>query len=144
MKKLILLHAIISLLLISSCKKDDKKPPTKSDDLTSGTWSITAVTSDEDGDGTYEMNDFADFDDCFKDNIYTFHPDGKWEINEGATKCGDADPQTTIALWQLTANDTQLILATDTYIIQEFTSAKLVLKLPLENNASSLITLTKR
>src|SRR5215216_255299 len=103
MKKVILLHAIIAMLFISSCKKEDNKPQTKTDYLTSGTWIVTAVTSDEDGDGTYETNDFVDFDECYRDNFYTFHSDGKWEQNEGATKCDDADPQTNTALWQLNA-----------------------------------------
>ena len=59
MKKLF----VFLLLVIASgaCKKDDEAAPaTKTNFLTTGTWVLSAVTSDDDGDGTYETNDFAD------------------------------------------------------------------------------------
>ena len=144
MKKIIPFYALIILVAFASCKKEDNKPKTKSDFLTSGTWSVTAVTSDDDGDGTYETNDFADFVACYKDNFYSFHADGIWELNEGPTKCEDIDPQTDTDHWQLTNNETNIILATDTYIIQELTNMSLVIKLVLDDNRSSLVTFTKR
>ena len=68
MKKIISL-ALIIMTALFSCKKEDTKPVTKSDFLTSGTWAVTDVVSDEDGDGTYETHDFPDFDSVLQQTI---------------------------------------------------------------------------
>lgn len=143
MKKLF----VFLLLVIASgaCKKDDEAAPvTKTNFLTTGTWVLSAVTSDEDGDGTYETNDFVDFLDCYKDNFYTFHPNGSWEMNEGPSKCDPGDPQTESSTWQLTDNDSNIQLAYDTYSVQQLTNSTLQIKLSLNDNRSSLVTFTKR
>ena len=143
MKKIISL-AFITMIALSACKKEDTKPVTKSNFLTSGTWIVTDVVSDDDGDGTYETHDFPDFDPCYADNIYTFHSDGKWEMNEGASKCDPGDPQSDIALWQLINNEKDIILGTDTYSIVELSSTILKVKLTYADNSSSQVTFTKR
>ena len=143
MKKIISLAFIIMTALFS-CKKEDTKPVTKTDYLTSGTWAVTDVVSDDDGDGTYETHDFPDFVACYTDNIYTFHSDGKWEMNEGASKCDPGDPQSDTALWQLINNEKDIILGVDTYSIVELSNTKLQVKLMYEDNRSSQVTFTKR
>ena len=143
MKKIISL-AFIIMIAIFSCKKEDTKPVTKSDFLTSGTWAVTDVVSDDDGDGTYETHDFPDFEACYRDNIYTFHSDGKWEMNEGASKCDPGDPQSDTALWQLINNEKDIILGVDTYSIVELSETTLRVKLMYDDIRSSQVTFTKR
>ena len=73
MKKTFFLPALFLVLLVISCNKKDSTM-SKTQLLTSGSWRLTAVVADEDGNGTYETDDFASFPDCFKDNYYTFFP----------------------------------------------------------------------
>jgi hypothetical protein len=138
------LIVILFAIALSSCKKDDPEPATKSNFLTNGTWMVSAVTSDDDGDGIYETNDYADFLDCFKDNIHTFHSNGTFEMNEGPSKCDPGDPQTESSTWQLTNNDSNLNLANDVYTVQQLTNTTLQVKLSYGDNRSSIVTFTKR
>jgi hypothetical protein len=137
---------VFSILLIglNACKKDDKKALSKSDYLTAGKWMITAAVSDEDGDGVYEINDFADFEDCFKDNFITFHGDGKVVLDEGETKCVSTDPQSETDFWQLTNNESSLVIDSDTYSIEQLDANLLVVKLSYGGNISSKVTFSKR
>lgn len=141
MKKLIVLLLATAL---GSCNKDDAEPATHANFLTTGTWLLSAVTSDDDGDGVYETNDYADFMDCYTDNFYTFHPNGTWEMNEGPSKCDPGDPQTESSTWALTNNDSSINLASDIYTVQQLTNTTLQIKLSLSDNRSSLVTFTKR
>lgn len=142
MKKFISLPVI--LLVLFSCKKNDTKAPTKADYLTAGTWMVTAAVTDDDGDGTYETNEFESFDQCYKDNIWTFKSDGTLQMDEGASKCDPGDAQTNTALWKLTNNDTSLLLASDTYSVIQLDANLIVLKLDYGANRSSKVTFSKR
>jgi hypothetical protein len=127
-----------------SCKKNDSGPPSKSSLLTSGSWVLTDAGTDSDGDGWVDQFDFQTFEPCYIDNFYVFHTDGKLELNEGATKCSENDPQTDVSVWQLVNNETELIFGADTYTIDELTATRLGLVLHLDNNRSSLVTFSKR
>lgn len=142
MKKLFFLIISIIILAVPACSKKDKTI-TKKDLLTSGIWRATAVMSDDDGDGTYETNDFIGFEDCYTDNDWIFRTNGELELNEGATKCAPSDPQTFMTTWQLTNNETTLVINLDTYSVEELNSSTLKIKLPLSGNRSSLITFSK-
>jgi len=145
MKK-ILLFIAVSAFCFTACKKNDTSSPptTKKDILTSGSWKLTAVVSDEDGDGTYEFDDYKEFEACFIDNSYTFKSDYTLIFDEGASKCEDTDPQSFTSSWSLTNNDTNLVIESDTYVIQELTSTKLVAKLTYGGPGSSLVTFSKK
>ena len=136
---------VFSMLLIAmnACKKDDVKPASKSDLLTSGTWRLTAAVTDLDGDGTFETNEFADFEPCFTDNIWTFNSNGSVAVDEGATKCDPSDPQVQTDSWQMTNNETNLSFAGDTYLIEQLDANTLILKLSYGASSSSKVTLTK-
>lgn len=68
---------------------------------------------------------------CQRDNIWLFKSDGTYTITEGATKCNSTDPDTaTSGTWQLTENDTKIIVddvsqAPQTFTINELTSSSL-------------------
>ncbi len=145
MKKIFLLTAIwICLFSIGCNKDDDDTAASKKDLLTAGSWKLTAVVSDDDGDGTYETNDFIYFFDCYTDNYYIFKTNGELELNEGATKCDPADPQTETANWQLTNNETTLVIEGDSYAIEELNTSTLKLKQTFSGNRSSVVTFSKR
>ena len=145
MKKVFLFTAIwIGLFSIGCNKDDDDTAASKKDLLIAGSWKLTAVVSDDDGDGTYETNDFIHFLDCYTDNYYTFKTNGELEMNEGATKCDPADPQTDTANWQLTNNETTLVIEGDNYAIEELNTSTLKLKQTFSDNRSSLVTFSKR
>ncbi|HMJ46525.1 MAG TPA: lipocalin family protein [Ferruginibacter sp.] len=145
MKKIVSITAMFTILLITACSKKDKElPVSKVQLLTSGTWKLTGVLSDNDGNGTYEENAYAGFLDCYKDNYYTFRVNYELELNEGLTKCAPSDPQTEMGNWQLTNNETNLVINTDPYSLEELNSNTLRIKETFGGNRSSMITFTKR
>ena len=146
MKKIFFLTAIMICIITIGCNKDDvDTAASKKDLLTAGSWKLTAVVSDDDGDGTYETNDFINFLDCFTDNYYIFKTNGELEMNEGTTKCDPADPQTDIGSWELTNNETTLIIGNiDTYLIEDLNTSTMKLKQTFSGNRSSIVTFSKR
>lgn len=142
MKSFLITTAIFSLLIFSCSKKDSNL--SKKDLLTSGSWKLTAVVSDDDANGSYETDEFARFLDCYKDNYYTFQSNGALELNEGPTKCSPADSQTETATWQLTQNETHLKINTDEWKLEELTASILKWKEEYSGGRSSLVTFTKR
>ena len=132
MKKYLTLTTIVVMttVILTGCKKDNTNTvaKTKTQLLTDGTWSLTALVSDRDANGTYETNDYAGYSACFKDNFHTFRSNGDLEVNEGSTKCNPADPQTVIKHWQLTNNENTLVVDSDNDLI-ELSSTTLKIKL---------------
>ncbi len=136
--------AVIIIAILTGCKKDNNAvAKTKTQLLTEGTWSLTALVSDMDANGTYETNNYAGYSACFKDNFHTFRINGELEVNEGPTKCNPADPQTVIKHWQLTNNETTLVVDGDNDLI-ELSNTTLKIKLNLTGGMSVLSTFMKR
>ena len=86
MKKISFIYALALIVGLGACHKKDQTQ-TKSSLLTAGSWILSAVTHDNDGNGTYETDDFIGFFTCYTDNIWTFQDNGKLQMDEGATKC---------------------------------------------------------
>jgi hypothetical protein len=141
MKKTSLIITTLVVMLLTACSKKDKIL-TKTDMLTSGGWILTAVIADNDGNGSYETNEFINFFDCYTDNIWMFKSNGKLELHEGISKCYAEDPQTIETNWQLTNNETTLVINTDSYTVEELNSTTLKMKQALSGNRSSRITMT--
>lgn len=96
-------------LFFSACKKNDATGPTKMELITTGTWKFDKAGLDVNKDG------FMDTDlppgylvDCDKDNVITFKSDGTGTVDEGASKCDPADPQTSPFTWSFKNNETIL------------------------------------
>lgn len=142
MKKFIT-TALLMIILVTACSKKDKTA-SKSELLTSGTWKLSAAEEDNDGNGTYEIDNYAFFSDCFKDNYFTFQTNGILEMNEGPTKCDPADPQTETGNWQLTQNETHIKVDADEWILEELTNTTLRWKEVYGGGRSSRVTFTKR
>lgn len=143
MKKISFSIVAIFILVLTACSKKDKTSG-KAEMLKSGSWTLTASMSDEDGDGTYETDDFIDFPVCYTDNYYTFRNYGVLEYNEGLTKCDPGDPQSDEFTWELTNNETVLVIDTDSFAIEELSISTLRIKQTFLGNLSSTATFTKR
>ncbi len=110
--KIIYSYLLLTLFLFIACSKKNNgsnTPPekTKTDFLVASSWKFEKATASGVGDVS------AQFSACVKDNILSFTAtaakSGSGIIDEGASKCNDADPQTMAFTWTLTANDTQLV-----------------------------------
>ena len=143
MKQSIFYSVFIIVFLLFACNKTDNNV-SKTALLTSGSWKLTAVVSDNDADGTYETDDYAGFPDCYKDNFYIFHTNGVLEMNEGPFMCDPTDPQTETTNWQLINNDANLMIWNDTWEVLELTNTTLKWKEAYPGGRSSLVTFTKR
>ena len=145
MKKLLLI-ALYYLLIFAlpSCKKESDKPVSKTELLTSGSWKITAFHEDDDGDGIFERDVFPLLDACYTDNYYTFKANGQFEMNESSAKCDGADPQTDVTSWQLTQDEKNLVIDTDSYVIDELSRTILKVKQIVPGLYGEMLTLQKR
>ena len=145
MKKSLLL-AIVPLVILLSCDKDDKPPSntqSKTEMLTTGTWKITAIASDNDGNGSYETDVYLVFPACLKDNFYTFKVGGALDMDESAVKCDPSDPQINTTSWLLSQNDTRLTLDGDQYVIDQLNATTLKFKEP-DATYGTMFTMIKR
>ena len=143
MKKTNTITALFFILLFVACNKKDTAA-SKTELLTSGTWKLTAVVSDNDGNGTYETDDFATFLPCFTDNIWSFSASYVATLDEGPTKCDPADPQTQTTTWQFTQNESYLKIWNDEWKLEELTNSTLKWKEEYSGRTSALVTFTKR
>ncbi len=146
MKK-ILLTVLCYLLIVAgpSCKKDESgKPVSKTDFLTDGPWRMTAYHEDDEGDGVFERDIYPQLDGCITDNYFTFKANGQFEMNEGTAKCDDTDPQTDVTSWQLTQDEKNLVIDTDSYVIEELSPTTLKVKQIVTGLYGEMLTLTKR
>jgi len=106
--KVLSLITVVMVFMFSSCKKDDE---TKSDVdyLTAGNWRVTGMEIDPaiDIPGIGTITDVYEYmvEDCDKDDLIRFNPDGTLVEDQGAIKCDPDDPQTiTDGTWTLNGN----------------------------------------
>lgn len=87
MKKLIITTAaIFSMLAFFSCKKSDKIFPANMPDvLLNKNWKLTSFKAKINN--GVEMDVLSFWDDCEKDDLYIFKPEGHLTLDEGASKC---------------------------------------------------------
>ena len=99
--------------------------------LTSGQWKLVSFTLtppvDIDSDGDLDADAYVLMDACGKDDLFSFKADGKYEINEGATKCDPLDPQIEVLDWSFANEEQELIIDGDRATIEELTSSRLKL-----------------
>lgn len=128
--KALSLIALLSFLFLA-CSKDDK-PKSRMDLLTNGPWHVTNYTIDPafdwDGDGTQETDIYSVMEPCIKDDRTTFHSNGSGELDEGATKCDDSDPQATPFLWNFEQDGAGINVQGIHYTIEALTESQLIVK----------------
>lgn len=57
-----------------------------------------------------DVNGILILDECVTDNTIIYYPNGRYEENEGRTKCNIDDPPGQIGSWSLINNDSQLFI----------------------------------
>ena len=130
----LLLLVTASFIILSSCTKDnDDVVATKTSLLTLAPWKRTALIStpayDWYGNGNLITNLLDAMLPCEKDNFETYRTDSFWELNEGATKCIQTDPQTWSFTWAFADNENKLVFdGFDEYVLVELTSSTLKLR----------------
>lgn len=99
----------VSSAAFTSCKKDDEdpKPKTKAEMLTAKNWRISAASFTV---GATTQDAFASLPACSKDDFTKFNADKTLLSDEGTTRCNSSDPQTVSGAWDLTSNDSKLLL----------------------------------
>ena len=99
----LILFTVVSFLSFSiiGCNKNDNPPPTNTDYIIKGSWKFDKAMS-----GGADVSGFLNT--CYKDNTTTFQANGNGSLDEGATKCNAADPQTTNFTWNFTNDGSTL------------------------------------
>ncbi len=112
--KTIAIACLASGLMITSCKKEETPAPTpaapvtKTSLLTGKTWKVTAAR--------YKVNSgawtdaYSTMTACQKDNVTSFTTANVYTIDEGATKCNSADPQTLNGTWSFQNNESKIVM----------------------------------
>jgi len=102
--------ALGMMVSMGACKKDNKS---KTELLTNNSWKMKAFTInpaiDFFGNGQLITDLYADplfSPACKKDNFMTFKDNGQVVTDEGPTKCGPNDPQTTTETWIFNSDET--------------------------------------
>lgn len=108
MKNAIVVAALFLAVAAVSCKKDKNEDEglTTFQLITSSNWKIDTIGWDMDKNGV--IDGAVSLQDCELDNTLTFSADSTGVFDEGATKCEDADPQTSPFTWTL--NDSTKVL----------------------------------
>jgi hypothetical protein len=111
-KNLCGIFAFVICLALIACHKSDKKPSNTSL-VTSTTWKYSDAGIDQDNNGTKDFSlPPGTLQSCDLDNTITFKSDGTGVVDEGATKCDAADPQTIPFTWNFTNNETTINFST--------------------------------
>jgi len=108
---------ILAIVGLSSCHKDNPQP-SKMDLISAKTWKLTGATIS----GT---DVFSSFDNCVKDNLITFAKNGTYTEDEGATKCNQSDPQTTVAQWSFQKSETEIDVSYPDNTVEKLTIVSL-------------------
>ena len=127
-------YFIAFIAAIASCNKDDDdRVKTKTELITSGSWKLTAYTSnpayDWYGSGVYATDILAALNPCEADGFDTYKINGILEINEGSLKCDPMNPQIFTASWAFADNESKIIYdGIDEYILVELTETTMRLR----------------
>jgi len=125
--KPIILLSVVSLF-VYSCEKPEEdntnnnnngSTKTKSELLTQKNWKVSSLVSS----GQDLWNSFL-IESCNKDNQYRFRTDDSLSLYDMNSKCSPTDPDSSVSIYKLYNNNTQLILnvkLTSTNILNDTT-----------------------
>ncbi len=124
---------IASLVFFSACKSDNK-PCAIGQVSLSGTYKITAQITKTSGGQI--VNSYSPWEDCKKDDLYTFNSNGTFSYAEGVTSCDPAS-QTYSLNWSLQGST--MNLGSEQGVISDFTCSSFKL---INQDAGSGSTIT--
>jgi hypothetical protein len=142
MKKYFLLLTVIVSFTACKEEKEDQPEPTpeltKTEMITNKNWVIiaqTSTTTNTTSPNTTPVvqDNFAQFDNCKKDDFITFQPTFKFIRDEGNVKCIWYSSQATDGSWTFANNETKVMVTGRNVVnmeadVLELTAEKLVLK----------------
>ena len=110
MKKVLFLFAISGVALFGCDKEDDDNngQSEKTNLLVQQTWKFQSAGFDMGSNGSVDLDLTAQTPACLADNTLTFTANGNGTMDEGATKCNTAAPQTTAFTWGFATNETEM------------------------------------
>jgi hypothetical protein len=107
-----LVLAVLGLASVGCSDDSDNATPNKTTLLTAKKWRITAQTTSTTVAGSTITNDvYADMEPCERDNFAQFLANKVVTFDEGATRCDQADPQSTTGSWDFNSDQTKLNLS---------------------------------
>jgi hypothetical protein len=100
-----------------SCSKDkDPAPaPTKTDNISAGSWKYDSGGIDQDKNGTVDIQGSLFFGTCLLDNTITFKKDNTGITDEGSTKCNSSDPQSAPFNWNFTDAEANITVSNNIF-----------------------------
>ncbi|GEO02787.1 hypothetical protein AAE02nite_04510 [Adhaeribacter aerolatus] len=129
-----LLVMLVLVLVFVGCEKDND-PPSNSELIVGKDWKITNYLVTENTSPPYDLFTTPSVTNCTRDDIYKFSSDGKYMIDEGATRCYQNDPQIyQEGTWVIADNILKWTYPyqrghfTETYTILELTPKQMVLE----------------
>ncbi len=110
MKNAILTICVCFLFL--SCKKDssDSTGASKTELITKSSWKYDDAGADLDKNGGIDISATSQLQPCQTDNTLTLNSTGTGTVDEGATKCDAATPQSLPVTWNFSNNESSLVL----------------------------------
>ena len=144
--KVTFIFSMLFLWIIASCSKLPSE--TKTDMLTSGKWQITEYTEICNcgggfGYGTSSRDIYATYAACTKDDYYVFYKNGAVEINEGATKCNSANPQSYSESWAFNSDESRFLFKGKDWKIYQLNKTIFVISTVVLLGTGETITFTK-
>jgi hypothetical protein len=143
MKRSVLAVCLFTGSFLIAC--DEEKSPTSSDSdrkslIAASQWKLTAHTItpgvDYELDGHLITDLYGVSGACVHDDIHTFKADGKWSVDEGASKCDPEDPQVEQGSWSMNAAQTEITLQS------ELDDSPTVFKIVSASSSQLKVTLT--
>lgn len=105
MRHLFVICLSFFLISLSACKKEKNKAPTRAELLQQGKWKLYSAKYG----GFIDL--MEEFEDCQKDNLYTFGANHIIAVDEGETQCDNSPGQTyEDGTWQLQNNDNEITI----------------------------------
>jgi len=134
---------LIIFVSFSGCSKKNDNTPNKNTLLTSSTWKFSTAGIDANNDGVMETTlPAGTLQSCDTDNTLLFKSDNTGIVDEGPTKCNQANPQSLQFGWTLINNGESINFTTAIFAgingdakLVELTSSKLTMSklIPVPN-----------
>jgi hypothetical protein len=100
---------VLGVAALGACKKNNETSPeaSRTELLTTKSWRMSAATTTK---GTVKTDEYAATQACERDNLIKFNTNKSVVVDEGATRCDPADPQTQISTWDFNNDQTKLTI----------------------------------
>jgi len=114
LKSLVLSTLFILAILIVGCVEHQPQPILTTSELLSGddpsgrSYFISSAEI-----SLFDLNGTLQLDECVTDNTIIYYPNGRYEENEGRTKCEIENPPGSTGTWEVTSRETEIIIIID-------------------------------